>query len=91
MEHERPNREDKRAKRTLTAIAAIGGIVCVVCASLRGFLGYQIQDYSQPVFSFLGIAMIVGMFVALLAITTRLQVEVDESEYEAVLKDRERS
>jgi hypothetical protein len=37
------------------------------------------------------IAMILGLLVALLAITTRLQVEVDESEYEAVLKDRERS
>jgi hypothetical protein len=78
MEHVIVNRESKATKRTLTAVAVVSALVAALSAVARGVVSDQ--DYSSPVLGFLGVAMILGLFVALLAINTRLQVEFEDNE-----------
>jgi hypothetical protein len=80
MEHKTVTKEVEGTKRILAFVAGVSGIVSVIAAVVRGIAGSQLHDYSHPVVGLLGICMILGLFVALLALNTRLQVAFDESE-----------
>jgi hypothetical protein len=80
MEHVIVNRKSKATKRTLTAVAVVSALVAALSAVARGVISGQFQDYSSPVLGFLGVGLILGLFVALLAINTRLQVEFEDNE-----------
>ena len=77
MEHKTIGTEVIGTKRVLTVIAAVSAIASVLAAIIRGIAGSQIHDYSHPIVGFLGVCMILGLFVALLAVNTRLQVALD--------------
>jgi hypothetical protein len=89
MEHKTIGKEVIGTKRVLTVIAGISAIVSVVAAVIRGIAGTQIHDYSHPLIGFLGVCMILGLFVALLALNTRLQVVFDEAENRSLAEDAE--
>jgi uncharacterized membrane protein len=89
MEHKTIGNEVVGTKRVLTLIAGVSAIVCVVAAVIRGIAGSQIHNYSHPMIGFLGVCMILGMFVALLALNTRLQVAFDEAENRSLAEDAE--
>jgi hypothetical protein len=80
MEYEITSREVRSAKRTLSVIAIVGALVCVFCAAIRVMLGSKIQEFSGALPGLLGLGIILGLFVALLAFNTRLQVDLDEKE-----------
>ena len=89
MEHKTIGKEVVGTKRVLTMIAGVSAIVCVLAAVIRGIAGSQIHNYSHPMIGFLGVCMILGMFVALLALNTRLQVAFDEAENRSLAEDAE--
>ena len=89
MEHKTIGKEVLGTKRVLTLIAGVSAIVCVLAAVIRGIAGSQIHNYSHPLIGFLGVCMILGMFVALLALNTRLQVAFDEAENRSLAEDAE--
>jgi hypothetical protein len=89
MEHKTIGKEVVGTKRVLTLIAGISAIVSVIAAVIRGIAGSQIHDYSHPIIGFLGVCMILGLFVALLAFNTRLQVAFDEAENRSLAEDVE--
>ena len=89
MEHKTIGTEVVGTKRVLTLVAGFSAIVSVVAAVIRGIAGSQIHDYSHPIIGFLGVCMILGLFVALLAFNTRLQVAFDEAENRSLAKDVE--
>jgi hypothetical protein len=89
MEHKTISKEVVGTKRVLTVIAGISAIVSVIAAVIRGIAGTQIHDYSHPLIGFLGVCMILGLFVALLALNTRLQVVFDEAETRSLAEDAE--
>ena len=89
MEHKTIGTEVVGTKRVLTLVAGFSAIVSVVAAVIRGIAGSQIHDYSHPMIGFLGVCMILGLFVALLALNTRLQVAFDEAENRSLAKDVE--
>ena len=89
MEHKTIGKEVVGTKRVLTLIAGVSAIVCVLAAVIRGIAGSQIHNYSHPMIGFLGVCMILGMFVALLALNTRLQVAFDEAENRSLAEDAE--
>jgi len=89
MEHKTIGKEVVGTKRVLTVIAGISAIVSVIAAVIRGIAGTQIHDYSHPLIGFLGVCMILGLFVALLALNTRLQVAFDEAENRSLAEDAE--
>ena len=89
MEHKTIGKEVIGTKRVLTVIAGTSAIVSLVAAVIRGIAGTQIHDYSHPLIGFLGVCMILGLFVALLALNTRLQVAFDEAENRSLAEDAE--
>ena len=89
MEHRTIGTEAVGTKRVLTLIAGLSVTVSVIAAVIRGIAGSQIHDYSQPLIGFLGVCMILGLFVALLALNTRLQVAFDEAENRSLAEDAE--
>lgn len=89
MEHKTLDTEVVGTKRVLTLIAGVSAILSVVAAVIRGIAGSQIHDYSQPVIGFFGVFMILGLFVALLALNTRLQVAFDEAENRSLAENVE--
>jgi hypothetical protein len=90
MEHKTIVREEVvGTKRVLTVIAGIGAVVSVIAAVIRGIAGSQAHDYSHPIIGLLGVCMILGLFVALLALNTRLQVVFDEAETRSLAEDAE--
>jgi hypothetical protein len=89
MEHKTIGKEVVGTKRVLTLIAGISAIVSVTAAVIRGIAGSEIHDYSHPIIGFLGVCMILGLFVALLAFNTRLQVGFDEAENRSLAEDAE--
>jgi hypothetical protein len=89
MEHKTIGTEVVGTKRVLTLVAGFSAIVSVVAAVIRGIAGSQIHDYSHPMIGFLGLCMILGLFVALLALNTRLQVAFDEAENRSLAEDVE--
>jgi hypothetical protein len=89
MEHKTIGKEVVGTKRVLTLIAGISAIVSVIAAVIRGIAGSQIHDYSHPIIGFLGVCMILGLFVALLAFNTRLQVAFDEAENRSLTEEAE--
>jgi hypothetical protein len=89
MEHKTIGSEVVGTKRVLTLIAGISAIVSVIAAVIRGIAGTQIHDYSHPLIGLLGVCMILGLFVALLALNTRLQVLFDEAESRSLTEDAE--
>ena len=92
MEHEITNSEIWSTKRTLTVIVAVSITIGVVSAVARALLNSHIQDFSNPVVELLGATTVLGLFVALLALNTRLQIELDESEfaYQTMLENRQK-
>ena len=89
MEHKTIGKEVIGTKRVLTVIAGTSAIVSLVAAVIRGIAGSQIHDYSHPLIGFLGVCMILGLFVALLAFNTRLQVAFDEAENRSLAEEAE--
>jgi hypothetical protein len=89
MEHKTIAKEVVGTKRVLTVIAGISALVSVLAAVIRGIAGSQIHDYSHPLIGFLGVCMILGLFVALLAFNTRLQVAFDDAENRSLAEDAE--
>jgi hypothetical protein len=89
MEHKTIGTEAVGTKRVLTLIAGISAIVSVAAAVIRGIAGSQLHDYSHPIIGLLGVCMILGLFVALLALNTRLQVVFDEAETRSLAEDAE--
>ena len=89
MEHKTIGKEVVGSKRVLTVIAGISAIVSIIAAVIRGIAGTQTHDYSHPLIGFLGVCMILGLFVALLAFNTRLQVAFDEAENRSLAEDAE--
>jgi hypothetical protein len=90
MEHKTIVKEEVvGTKRVLTVIAGISAIVSVLAAVIRGIAGSQVHDYSSPMIGFLGVCMILGLFVALLALNTRLQIGFDEAETRSLAEDAE--
>ena len=82
MEYEITRKKTDGTKRTLTLMTVIGAIFCAVCAVARAFAGSQPQEFSDALTSMLGVGIVLGLFVALLALNTRLQVASDEAETE---------
>ena len=80
MEYEITSREVRSAKRTLSVITIVGALVCVVCTAIRAILGSKIQELSGALPGLLGIGIILGLFLALLAFNSRLQIDLDEKE-----------
>jgi len=81
MEYEITSSETQSTKRTLTIIAVTGAVISVVCAVIRVMLSARGgQELAGPLLGLLGIGIILGLFVALLAFNTRLQVALDEKE-----------
>jgi len=74
------SREVRNAKRTLSLVAIVSALVCVVCTVIRAILGSKIQEFSGALPGLLGIGIILGLFVALLAFNSRLQIDLDEKE-----------
>ena len=89
MEHKTIGTEVIGTKRVLTVIAGVSAIVSVLAAIIRGIAGSQIRDFSHPLIGFLGVCMILGLFVALLALNTRLQVAFDDAENRSLAEDAE--
>jgi multisubunit Na+/H+ antiporter MnhF subunit len=89
MEHKTIGKEVVGAKRVLTIIAGISAVVSVIAAVIRVIAGSQMHDYSHPIIGFLGVCMILGLFVALLAFNTRLQVAFDEAENRSLAEEAE--
>jgi len=82
MEHETVQNRVTGTKRILTGIVGGGAAASLLSAVLRVASPYG--EYSNPINGLLGLGIILGLFVSLLALNTRLQVELDENEQEAV-------
>ncbi len=80
MEYETTSREVRSAKRTLSVITIVSALVCGVCTVIRVILGSKIQEFSGALPGLLGIGIILGLFVALLAFNSRLQIDLEEKE-----------
>jgi hypothetical protein len=89
MEHKKVTKEVEGTKRILTFVAGVSGVVSLIAAIVRGIAGTQLHDYSHPVVAVLGVCMILGIFVTLLALNTRLQVAFDESEERTLTQETE--
>ena len=89
MEHETVRKEVAGTKRTLTVLAGSSALIGVIAAIVRAIAGSQIHDYTHPLIGLLGIGMILSLFVALLALNTRLQVAFDESGYEPATENKQ--
>jgi hypothetical protein len=89
MEHKTVTKEVEGTKRTLIFVAGVSGVVSLIAAIVRGLAGSQLHDYSHPVVGLLGVCMILGIFVALLALNTRLQVAFDEAEERTLVEETE--
>jgi len=87
MEHKTVSTEAQGTKRVLTLIAGFSGVVSVLAAVIRGIAGSQIHNYSHPIVGLLGVCVILGIFVALLALNTRLQVAYDEAENRSLTEE----
>jgi hypothetical protein len=74
MEHENAAQQFERTKRSLTAIAVASGLIFVICAT---FCVTVIG--SHPISDLLSLPMIAGILFALLALNTRLQIQMDEA------------
>jgi len=83
MEHETVQNRETGTKRILTGIVGGGAAASLLSAVLRVAVS-PYGDYSSPLNGLLGLGIILGLFVSLLALNTRLQVEQDENEQEAV-------
>jgi hypothetical protein len=83
MEHETVQNWETGSKRILTGIVGGGAAASLLSAVLRVAVS-PYGDYSSPLNGLLGLSIILGLFVSLLALNTRLQVELDENEQEAV-------
>ena len=83
MEHETVQNRETGTKRILTGIVGGGAATSLLSAVLRVAVS-PYGDYSSPLNGLLGLGIILGLFVSLLALNTRLQVEQDENEQEAV-------
>jgi multisubunit Na+/H+ antiporter MnhF subunit len=90
MEHEIVRKQVSGHKRTLTVLAGSSALIGVIAAVVRAIAGSQIQDYTHPLIGLLGIGMILSLFVALLALNTRLQVAFDESGYEPAIENEQK-
>lgn len=82
MEYEITRKKTDGTKRTLTLMTVVSAIFCAICAGARAFAGSQTQGFSDTLTSMLGVGIVLGLFVALLALNTRLQVASDEAETE---------
>ena len=80
MEYETTSREVRSAKRTLSVITIVSALVCGVCTVIRVILGSKIQEFSGALPGLLGTGIILGLFIALLAFNSRLQIDLDEKE-----------
>ncbi len=80
MEHKITERHVEDTKSSLTALAVGSGFVFAVSAIARIFIAGADQIPLQPLASLFGIGMILSLLVSLLALNTRLQVQMDESE-----------
>jgi len=89
MEHKTISKEVADTKRVLTFVAGVSGVVSLISAIVRGIAGSQLHDYSHPVIGLLGVTMILGLFIALLALNTRLQVAFDEAEERSLTEETE--
>jgi hypothetical protein len=89
MEHKTVTKEVEGTKRILIFVAGVSGVVSLIAAIVRGIAGSQLHDYSHPVVGLLGVCMILGIFVALLALNTRLQVAFDEAEERTLAEETE--
>ena len=83
MEHETVENRVTGTKRILTAIVGGGAAASLLSAILRVTVS-PYGEYSNPLNGLLGLGIILGLFVSLLALNTRLQVELDENEQDAV-------
>jgi hypothetical protein len=83
MEHETVENKVIGTKRILTGIVGGGAGASLVSATLRVAV-FPYGDYSSPLNGLLGLGIILGLFVSLLALNTRLQVERNENEQRAV-------
>jgi nitrogen fixation/metabolism regulation signal transduction histidine kinase len=63
-------------------MTVVSAIFCAICAVVRAFAGSQTQEFSDTLTSMLGVGIVLGLFVALLALNTRLQLATDEAENE---------
>jgi nitrogen fixation/metabolism regulation signal transduction histidine kinase len=82
MEYEITRKKTEGTKRTLTLMTVVSAIFCAICAVVRAFAGSQTQEFSDTLTSMLGVGIVLGLFVALLALNTRLQLATDEAENE---------
>jgi hypothetical protein len=89
MEHKTVTKEVEGTKRILIFVAGLSGVVSLIAAIVRGIAGSQLHDYSHPAVALLGVCMILGIFVALLALNTRLQVAFDEAEERTLAEETE--
>jgi len=89
MEHKTVTKEVEGTKRILIFVAGISGVASLIAAIVRGIAGSQLHDYSNPVVALLGVCMILGIFVTLLALNTRLQVAFDEAEEGTLAEETE--
>ena len=83
MEHETVENRVIGIKRMLTGIVSGGAAASAVSATLR-VAASPYGDYSSPLNGLLGLGIILGLFVSLLALSTRLQVELEENEQPSV-------
>jgi tetrahydromethanopterin S-methyltransferase subunit C len=80
MEYEITRKEVIGTKSTVTGIGVVSVLICAVSAIVRSLLIANTQDYSGPIVALLSVTTILGLFVSLLALNTRLQIGFDESE-----------
>ncbi len=80
MEHEITKRHVEDTKSSLTAIAVASAVVFALSAIARVFIAGADQSSLEPLASLFGIGMILGLLISLLALNTRLQVQMDESQ-----------
>jgi hypothetical protein len=83
MEHKTVENRVIGTKRILTSIVGGGAAASLVSATLR-VAASPYGDYSSPLNGLLGLGIILGLFVSLLALSTRLQVELEENEQPSV-------
>jgi hypothetical protein len=77
VECEIPVREIRNTKRTLTAIMALSAVISASCLVFRVIAGSETHDLFASPIELLGAGMIIGSFVALLALSLRLQIQLD--------------
>jgi hypothetical protein len=83
MEHETVQNRATGTKRILTGIVGGGTAASLLSVVLRVAVS-PYGDHLNPLSGLLGLGIILGLFVSLLALNTRFQVELEENEQEAV-------